>query len=394
MNEVYIIDYAVIDTLGFDIESNYVNMPTLAKGPQTATRYNLEDYPNIQVKKVFEIPGYPVENIVTRLQNDIVSQLVDRNEFPKDTAVIFGCFPTSGYGIRDPFNKSLEGGSNRFSPTKLFMHNHDLISAAVSRRLQLEGLSTSLNAACSSSMFNLHYAYNCIQSGTFSSALVGALETPIWPATQYYWQSTSAISTTDGGICVPFDKKRDGFLQAEGGSLWFICNKEIVEQYGLKPKAKILSVEAASKCFDSATLTAHDKTGASQISVINRALKNANKTPNDMAFFNAHATSTFVGDDIEFDVFRRVFQGINIPCVSFKGYLGHTMGACGIIESAYGLEAVKNGYLHPNYNLTDPLSDDQRLITKTTPIHGKTFMKASFGFGGRTVISILESLEN
>ena len=68
------------------------------------------------------------------------------------------------------------------------------------------------------------------------------------------------------------------------------------------------------------------------------------------------------------------------------------MGASGMIETAYGLEAVKNGYLHPNYNLTDPLSDDPRLINKTTPIHGNTFMKASFGFGGRTAISVIESL--
>jgi 3-oxoacyl-(acyl-carrier-protein) synthase len=69
------------------------------------------------------------------------------------------------------------------------------------------------------------------------------------------------------------------------------------------------------------------------------------------------------------------------------------MSACGMIESAYGLEAVKNGFIQPNFGLDDPLSDDPRLITKPTAINGKTFMKASFGFGGRTVISILESLE-
>jgi 3-oxoacyl-(acyl-carrier-protein) synthase len=54
---------------------------------------------------------------------------------------------------------------------------------------------------------------------------------------------------------------------------------------------------------------------------------------------------------------------------------------------------VKNGFIQPNFGLDDPLSDDPRLITKPTAINGKTFMKASFGFGGRTVISILESLE-
>ena len=68
------------------------------------------------------------------------------------------------------------------------------------------------------------------------------------------------------------------------------------------------------------------------------------------------------------------------------------MSACGMIESAYGIEAVKNGYLHPNYDLTDPISDDPRLITTTTSITGKTFIKASFGFGGRSVVAVIEAI--
>jgi 3-oxoacyl-(acyl-carrier-protein) synthase len=69
------------------------------------------------------------------------------------------------------------------------------------------------------------------------------------------------------------------------------------------------------------------------------------------------------------------------------------MSACGLIEAAYGIEAVKNGYLQPNFSLDNPLSDDPRLITKKTDLKGNIFMKASFGFGGRTSIAIIESLE-
>jgi 3-oxoacyl-[acyl-carrier-protein] synthase II len=392
MKPVYVVDYAVIDTLGLDISSNYVNMLDLVKGPQPITRFDLTPFPNVQSTKGFEISYYSGENLLIKVMNDLVNQLSQRNQFPKDTAVVFGSFASSGHAVKNDFEAAMFGGSHRFSPTRLLMNNHDLLSANISRKLQLEGLSTSLNAACSSSMFNLHYAFNCIQSGTLSAALVGAVETPFTPGTQYYWQSTSAISTSDGGTSIPFDKKRDGFLQAEGGSLWFLCDEQTIKEYGLTPKARILSVEASAKCHDSASLTAHDKTGAHQIALIDKALKNANKTVKDMAFFNAHATSTPIGDDIEFEVFQKVFADIDIPCVSFKGYLGHVMSACGMIETAYGLEAVKNGYLHPNYNLTDPLSDDPRLITKTKNISGNTFMKTSFGFGGRSVISVIESL--
>lgn len=394
MKPIYVIDYTVVDTLGLDIESNYVNMMSLAKGPQTVTRYDVEKWPNVACTKGYEISEYPTENLLPRLLGDLVNQLSAKNKIPKETAVIFGAFASSSANaISTPFREAIESGATRFSPVRLFTNNHDLLSASISKRLQLEGQSTSLNAACSSSMFNLHYAFMCLQTGALNSALVGSMETPLSQYTQFYWQSTSAISTKNGGICKPFDKSRDGFIQAEGGSLWWLCDEETVKKYDLKPKAQILSVAVSSKCYGSATITAHDKSCVAQIDTINKALTNSGKTVNDIAFFNAHATSTPVGDDIEFDVFTKVFDNIDIPCVSFKGALGHTMSACGMIESAYGLEALKNGFIHPNYGLDDPLSDDPRLITKTKNINGKTFMKASFGFGGRTVISILESFE-
>ena len=91
-------------------------------------------------------------------------------------------------------------------------------------------------------------------------------------------------------------------------------------------------------------------------------------------------------------MFQRAFKDVDIPIVGFKGYIGHTMSACGLIEAAYGIEAIKHGYLQPNFSLDDPLSDDPRLITKKTALKGNIFMKASFGFGGRTSIAIIESL--
>ena len=393
MKDVYIVDYSVIDTLGSNVESNYLNMTSLATGPRTITRYDVSEWTNVFSTKGYQMSFYENDNLLARLQNDLVEDLGKKYTFPTDTAVIFGSFPTSGgHMIRHGFLEAMVAGATRFSPIKLFTNNNDLLSSAISRKFKLEGINTSLNAACSSSMFNLHYAFTCLQSSIFNSALVGALETPLHPYTQFYWQSTSAISTTNGGICKPFDKSRDGFLQAEGGSIWWLCTEEILKTYNLQPKAKLLSIVATAKCFGDATVTAHDRTGQNQLGAINLALTMSNKTAKDISFFNAHATSTPVGDDIEFDVFSKTFEDVDIPCVSFKGYLGHTMGACGMIESAYGLEAMKHGLVQPNFDLTDPLSDDPRLITTPKKISGKTFMKTSFGFGGRSVIAIFESL--
>jgi len=391
MKDVYIVDYLVKDCLGTDVSANYLNMPN-TPGATLPLRYNHEEYSNVLCKKGYHMSyvdsDYSTYKITVDLCNEISSKYEVESHIPKDSAVVFGSF-SSGLKIRDEFMAAFESNATRFSPTKLFQGNHDLLSALVAGKIKLEGINTSLNGACTSSMFNLHLAVMLIQTGQTSAALVGNADMPILPVMQYHWQCTSAISTLNGGNCAPFDKKRDGFLQGEGGTLWFVCDEETLVRNNLTPKAKIRSIVSGAKVT---SMTAHDKTCENQLKLINQALSQANLTAKDIAFFNAHATSTLVGDDIEVDVFQKAFEDIDIPIVSFKGYIGHTMSACGLIESAYGLEAVKNGFLHPNYNLTEPLSDDARIITEQTKLNGNIFMKASFGFGGRTNITIFESL--
>jgi 3-oxoacyl-(acyl-carrier-protein) synthase len=389
MKDVFIVDYLVKDCLGANISENYIKMPD-TPGATSVIRYNPDNHPNVLCKKGFHMDfvgkDYSTYNLTVDLCNELIDKYIE--VIPKDAAVIFGSF-TAGTKIRDEFVEAFTSGSSRFSPTRLFQGNHDLLSALLAGKLKLEGINTSLNGACTSSMFNLHFAVMLIQTGQTSAAVVGNAEMPIESKMQYHWQCTSAISTRDGGTSMPFDVKRDGFLQGEGGTLWFICDEETLVKNNLTPKARIRSITSGAKVT---SMTAHDKTCENQLKLINQALSQANLTNKDIAFFNAHATSTLVGDDIEVDVFQHSFYDVDIPIVAFKGYIGHTMSACGLIESAYGIEAVKNGYLHPNYNLTEPLTNDPRIITKQTKIKGKNFMKASFGFGGRTNIAIFELL--
>ena len=390
MKDVYIVDYRVHDSLGINAEANYENMP-YTKGPQTITRYNVDDHPYILCTKGFQANYLDEDYLSYKTVINITNEYLDTYDIDmfKDSVVSVGSFAINS-AIREGFYQAMDEHKNRFSPSKLFSNNHDLLSALISGKVKSENINASVNAACSSSMFNLHFATMLIQTGQAPSALVGAVDHSLHPTLQYYWQCSSALSNINGGTSKPFDKNRDGFLQGEGGTIWFICDEETLIKYNLTPKAKLRSIASGSKLT---SMTAHDRTCENQLKIINQTLKQANLTPNNIAFFNAHATSTPVGDDIELDVFQRAFKGVDIPIVGFKGYIGHTMSACGLIEAAYGIEAVKNGYLQPNFSLDDPLSDDPRLITKKTDLKGKIFMKASFGFGGRTSIAIIESLE-
>jgi 3-oxoacyl-[acyl-carrier-protein] synthase II len=389
IKDVYIVDYVVQDHLGDNIEQNFLRMPE-SKGPQTISRYDTSKYPQVLCTKGYELqkPYTEKDNIGFKMSVELADQLSAKYSFLKNTAVLISSMAL-GYSIKDEFLQAFESHQRRFSPTKLFMANHDLLSSMIANRLKLEGLNSSTNAACSSSMFNLYWAWLMIQMDEVPAAIVGGVESPLWPNFQYYWQCTSAISTTDGGICRPFDKSRDGFVQGEGGVLFYICNEQTVKDFNLKPKAVIRGLSAGAKIH---TITAHDKTGEHQGMLMEKALNQQGVRLQDISCFNAHATSTAVGDDIEYDAFAKKFVDVDIPIVAYKGYFGHTMSASGLVETAYGIEAVRNGFTPPNRELTDPCSDDPRLIINKTNLHSKTFMKASFGFGGRSAIAVIEAL--
>lgn len=389
MKSIYVVDYIVKDCIGSDISKNYINLPN-TPGATDVIRYDTSLFPNVLCKKGFHMDYVDKSYSTYNLTIDLCNELSDKYSdiIPTDSAVIYGSF-TAGTKIRDEFVSAFDKGATRFSPSRLFQGNHDLLSALLAAKLKLEGLNTSMNGACTSSMFNLHLAIMLIQTGQCSVAVVGNAEMPIEAKMQYHWQCTSAISTINGGYCSPFDKKRDGFLQGEGGTLWLLADEETVIKHNLSPKAIIRSISSGAKV---SSMTAHDKTCQNQIQLINTALNKANLNKTDISFFNAHATSTVIGDDIEVDVFQKVFSDIDIPIVAFKGYIGHTMSACGLIESAYGIEAIRNKFVHPNYNLTEPLLDDPRIITSSKKLHSNKFLKASFGFGGRTNITIFEVL--
>jgi len=47
------------------------------------------------------------------------------------------------------------------------------------------------------------------------------------------------------------------------------------------------------------------------------------------------------------------------------------------------IENLQKNKVSPNYNLSQPIANDPRLIIAETATQNKTFIKTSFGFGGR-----------
>ena len=127
------------------------------------------------------------------------------------------------------------------------------------------------------------------------------------------------------------------------------------------------------------------------------ALKNARINPDSIDYINAHGTSTPLGDEIEYNAVKKLFEN-NLDKIfmsSTKSSTGHLLGASGAIEAIFSIISLKDGVLPPTLNLDTPSNDclDINLIPHQSIVHKSSFILSnSFGFGGTNVSLIFKKI--
>lgn len=71
-----------------------------------------------------------------------------------------------------------------------------------------------------------------------------------------------------------------------------------------------------------------------------------------MGYVNGHGTATEHGDIAETLATEALF-GDAMPLSSLKSYMGHTLGACGALESWFSIEMMRQQWFAPTLNLVD-----------------------------------------
>jgi 3-oxoacyl-[acyl-carrier-protein] synthase II len=129
--------------------------------------------------------------------------------------------------------------------------------------------------------------------------------------------------------------------------------------------------------------------------VMNLALENANLTPQDIGYINAHATSTQKGDIEESHATYKIF-GKDVPISSTKSYMGHLLGGCGVVESIISIMALNEHLLPANKNLdnVDPQCADLDYIREHREEAIENVMSNNFAFGGINTSLIFSKIEN
>lgn len=176
----------------------------------------------------------------------------------------------------------------------------------------------------------------------------------------------------------PFDRDRDGLVCGEGAGVLLLEDYDHAVERGADIYCEVLGYHT---CGSGTHVSQSDQ--ASMTVCMREALKQADVTPEEIDYVNAHATGTEQGDAAEAEAIGNVF-GERVPVSSLKGYEGHTLGASGPMELIATLEMMRRGELLPTRNLENVAPDCDGLdhVREKRSEKIRCIMKNSFAFGG------------
>ena len=181
----------------------------------------------------------------------------------------------------------------------------------------------------------------------------------------------------------PFDVDRDGFVLSNGAGCVVLEELEHAKARGATIYAEMIGFGMSGDAYH-ITLPPADGDGARRAMVA--AIKDAGVDPSDIQYVNAHGTSTPAGDIGESIGIRRAFgEAANQVAVSStKSTTGHLLGAAGVVEAIFCIQAIREQVLPPTINLDnqDPKCDLDYVPNEARDAKIHTAISNSFGFGG------------
>jgi 3-oxoacyl-[acyl-carrier-protein] synthase II len=281
--------------------------------------------------------------------------------------------------------KSIEG-INANTYVKMMSHTATVNIAVF---FGITGRIITTSSACTSGSQGLGYAYEAIQSGRQIAMLAGGAE-ELDPTQAAVFDTLFATSTQYNDqprlTPRPFDKDRDGLVLGEGACTFVLEEYEHAKARGAHILGEIVGY--GTNC-DGTHVT--QPQSATMAQAMRLALEDAGLAAEAIPYVNAHGTSTDQGDVAESQATQAVL-GSRAAISSLKSYMGHTLGACGALETWMTLEMMKAGWFAPTLNLrqVDPRCGElDYVLSGGRKIETEYVMTNNFAFGGINTSLIL-----
>jgi len=226
------------------------------------------------------------------------------------------------------------------------------LSIRCQRALGLKNRGLTISTACTSSTIALGLGLLAIRNNKADISIVGGVDV----LNEFIFAGFHSLRALTTTCCKPFDKSRDGLILGEGAAVLVIENLD----YAKKRNAKIYcELKGFSACSDARHFTAPDLTGEGIYRCIKNGLQDADVKVEEVSYINAHGTGTELNDRAECIAIKKLFgkYAFSVPVSSTKPILGHTSGACGVIEAALCALCIERCFIPPTINFEFPEKD-------------------------------------
>ena len=274
----------------------------------------------------------------------------------------------------------------KVSPFMIPMMIVDMAAGEIAMKYGAKGPNMGHVSACASSAHSIGEATDMIRRRQADMMLAGGSEAGLIKIAIAAFNQARALSTRNDApekASRPFDKGRDGFVFSEAAGCLVLEELEHARARGATILAEVIGYGASA---DAHHVTAPAEGGEGAARAMKMALAEAKISPTDVAYVNAHGTSTQANDVSETAAIKTVFgkHAYDLAVSSTKSMTGHTLGAAGAIEAIFCVLGMRDGVMPPTINLDDP--DPQCDLDYVPKVARKNAfdisMSNSMGFGG------------
>ena len=310
---------------------------------------------------------------------------------PLRSGVVYGTGVGGLETLQEQIGALIEKGPRRVSPRLVPMMMANAGAAGVSMRFGWTGPCETVVTACAAGAHSIGNAYRLIAYGRCDAVITGGAEAAMTPVGgrpavgEVAFANMTALSTS--GVSRPFDRRRDGFVLAEGAATLVLEELEHARARGARIYAELLG---AASTADAHHITAPSPDGTGAVACMELALADAGLSPAEVAHVNAHGTSTPLNDLAEAQAIRKVFGASAPPVTSIKGVTGHALGAAGAIEAVAVALTIDRRLIPPTAGLeeVDP-EIELDLVRQPRPFQPGPVLSNNFGFGGHNGCLVL-----
>lgn len=299
-------------------------------------------------------------------------------------------------GIEREHKRLLEKGPSKVNPLFVPLVISNMAAGNVSIAFGLKGKSINVVTACATGTNSIGEAFRSIQYGEADVMVAGGTEGAICPLGIAGFTSLTALSSeSDPTKCsIPFDKNRSGFVMGEGAAIVVLEELEHAKARGAKIYAEVTGYGCTGDAYH-ITSPAEDGSGAAK--AMELAMEEAQITPAQVDYINAHGTSTHHNDLFETRAIKKAFgeAAKDVVINSTKSMIGHLLGAAGGVEFITCIKSMEDGFIHQTVGTKEADEECDLNYAIGSPVEKeiKAAMSNSLGFGGHNATILIQKYE-